>query len=318
VGGNDGSVDYPDVYGDYLHAAWPGSGGYYRGIGDSGELGMPGGGRVRIRAAALELDDGSILANGGANAEETRVGFFIKAYAGTGYSGFSGDGGPAVDAQFSRPSGMAVDADGNLFITDSNNGRVRKVDTGGIITTVAGEGSVGYANPTGVATDSDGNLYIADNHGCHCIRKVDSAGITTAITSTLYGSYADGIPASEARLQYPVDVAVDAEGNLFISENGKNRIRKVDTNGIITTVAGGAGAYGDIGDDGPAVEAYLNGPMGIAVDGNGNLFIADQGNHRIRKVDADGIITTIAGNGSYYFGGDDGPALQSLRRRRGC
>jgi hypothetical protein len=193
------------------------------------------------------------------------------------------------------PQGVLVDATGNLFIADANE-RVRKVATNGIITTVAGNGTPGYSgdggmatnaefkNPAGVAMDSNGNLFIADELN-NRIRKVGTNGIVTTVAGNGTGGYSgDGGAATNAELYYPMGAAVDASGNLFIADEVNHRIRRVGSNGIITTVAGnGIGGYS--GDGGAATSAELGNIAGVAVDANGNLFIADQfPDYRIRKV----------------------------------
>ena len=245
----------------------------------------------------------------------------ITTVAGTGESGFSGDGGPATQARLAAPSGAAVDSAGNLYIVDSSNHRIRKVDSTGTITTFAGTGEVGFSGdggpaiqaqldtPGGVAVDSTGNLYIADT-GNHRIRKVDSTGTITTFAGTgEYGFDGDGGSASQARLTLPTGVGVDSTGNLYIADTGNHSIRKVDSTGTITTIAG-MGELGFGGDGGPAMMAHLFTPFDVAVDSTGNLYIADNSNHRIRKVDSTGTITTIAGTGGVGFGGDGGPATQ--------
>ena len=255
----------------------------------------------------------------------------ITTVAGTGEIGFSGDGGPATAADLRFPYGVAVDGAGNLFIADSGNNRIRKVDGAGIITTVAGTGERAFSGdrgpataadlnfPWGVAVDGAGNLFIADTRNRR-IRKVDGATkiITTAAGTGEAGfSGAEG-PATAAALDFTTGVAVDAVGNLFITDTDNlsssfaastSHLRKVDgATKIITTVAG-TGESGFSGDRGPATAAALNLPYGVAVDGADNLFIADLGNHRIRKVDgATKIITTVAGTGEAGFSGDGGPA----------
>ena len=246
----------------------------------------------------------------------------ITTVAGTGEEGFSGDGGPADQARLDFPSGVAVDGAGNLFIADTVNDRIRRVDPAGTITTVAGTGEEGFSGdggpaeqarldfPRGVAVDGSGNLFIADRAN-HRIRRVDPAGTITTIAGTGERGYSgDGGPADQARLDSPVGVAVDGAGNLFIADTFNQRIRRVDPAGIITTIAG-TGGFGFSGDGGPADQARLAFPVGVAVDGAGNLFIADEGNHRIRRVDPAGTITTIAGTGGFGFSGDGGPADQA-------
>ncbi|WP_400190935.1 IPT/TIG domain-containing protein [Hymenobacter sp. B81] len=254
----------------------------------------------------------------------------ITTVAGNGTFGFSGDGGPGASARISRPEGIAVDGSGNLYIADFGNNCIRKVSAAtGVITTVAGNGTFisGFSGdggpatsaqldaPEGVAVDASGNLYIVDSNN-YRIRKVSAAtGIITTVAGNGTDGYGgDGGPATSARFDNPVEVAVDGSGNLYIGDNRNHRIRKVSAaTGIITTVAGsgpaGPGPGGFSGDGGPATSARLNYPDGMAIDGSGNIFIADQGNHRIRRVNAaTGIITTVAGNGINVFGGDGGPA----------
>jgi uncharacterized protein (TIGR03437 family) len=244
----------------------------------------------------------------------------ISTVAGNGNSGSSGDGGQATSAALAGPAGIAVDASGNLFIADYN--RVRKVSTSGIIATVAGNGNFDFSGdggpatgavlnqPEGVATDASGNLFIADTQN-ERIRKVSSGGIITTVAgSASYGFSGDGGPATAASLYEPEGIAVDASGNFFIADYANNRVRKVSTSGVITTVAGN-GANGFSGDGGPATSASLNSPSGVAVDASGNLFIADLYNNRIRKVSTSGIITTAAGNGTAGYSGDGGPATSA-------
>jgi sugar lactone lactonase YvrE len=242
----------------------------------------------------------------------------ITTLAGNGTPGYSGDAGPAIWAELNYPMGLTLDASGNLYIADAENNCIRKVDRTGVITTVAGNGTQGYSGngpavdaelnqPTGVAVDRAGNLYIVDNQN-FCIRKVDTRGMITSDAGTGTQDYSgDGGPAVDAGLNCPAGVAVDRAGNLYIADARNNRIRKVDANGMITTVAGnGRQGYG--GDGGPATSAELNYPAGMAFDADGNLYIADNGNNRIRKVDTSGLITTVAGNGTQGYSGDGGPA----------
>ena len=216
----------------------------------------------------------------------------ITTVAGTGVEGFSGDGGPAVQAELAYPGGVAVDASGNLFISDTRNRRIRKVDSSGNISTfVALSGS-----PQGMEFDAAGNLFIA-NGGFPRIIRVDPSGTITTIAGTGRSGFSgDGGPATSAHLAAPNDVAVDAAGNLYIADENNHRIRKVDSSGRITTIAG-TGVPGFSGDGGPAVQALLARPRGVAVDTAGNVYIADHDNGRIRKVAPSGTITTIAGTG---------------------
>jgi sugar lactone lactonase YvrE len=229
-----------------------------------------------------------------------------------GIVGYSGDNVAANTATLNGPSSVAADSVGNIYIADYYNFRARKVDTVGTITTVAGDGSqgnalsqLGYAN--GVAADSLGNRYIADT-GSHRILRVDSVGIVTKVAGTGYSGFSgDNGLATVAQLNNPTAVAVDAQGNLFIADQKNFRIRRVDSSGIITTVAG-VGTTGFSGDGGDATVAQLGYVDGIAVDSTGNLVIADSTNNRIRRVDGESIITTVVGTGVAGFSGDGGAA----------
>jgi sugar lactone lactonase YvrE len=235
--------------------------------------------------------------------------------------GFIGDNGSAISAELNYPSGVAVDAAGNIYIADTSNNRIRKVSNG-VITTVAGSETVGFIGhrgdggpataatlnqPSGVALDSAANLYIADTVNQR-IRKVSNGVITTVAGNGALGFSGDNGPATSATLDYPEGIAVDSAGNLYIADDLNNRIRKV-ANGVITTVVG-TGTGGFSGDNGSATSAELYGPFGVAVDSTGNLYIADTANERIRKV-SNGVITTVAGNGALGFGGDGGPATSA-------
>ena len=248
---------------------------------------------------------------------------------------------PAVSANLASPRRLAFDAAGNLFIADSANNRVRRVDAAtGIITTVAGNGVATFAGDGGLATlaslsfprrmafDAAGHLFIADQFN-HRIRRVDATTgfITTVAGNGIRAFSGAGGTATSASLASPTGVAFDTAGNLFIADGANRRIRRVDAStGIITTVAG-TGSFRFSGDGGPATRASVNFPSGVAFDTAGNLFIADQGSLRIRRVDAgadglvtgalDEIITTFAGNGFVHFSGDGFPATSaSLRHPR--
>jgi sugar lactone lactonase YvrE len=246
-----------------------------------------------------------------------RGGFTVV--AGTGTEGFSGDEGPATEATMSGPMGIALDRQGNLFISDTFNGRVRRVDAvTGIITTVAGNGrsrfngdgvlatDAGLGAPGGLTLDAQGNLFIAANWD-ERIRRVDAATgiITTVAGNGQNGFSGDGGPATSASVGPPYGVAVDARDDVFITDYSNNRIRRVDAvTGIITTVAGN-GVWGYDGDSGPATSASLRGPRSLALDEHGNLFIGDWRNYRVRRIDAaTGIITTVAGIGQSVFRGE--------------
>ena len=237
--------------------------------------------------------------------------------------GFSGDGGPAVEARIEGCGGIAVDSNGNIYFSDIGNSCIRKIDANGIINTIAGiPGSSGYGgdngpatqarlySPKGVAVDDVGNLYIADSYN-NCVRKIDTNGIiTTIVGGNGAGHSGDGGMAVNAQIYQPEGVAVDQAGNIYITDvsaYGPHVIRRIDTGGIITTFAG-TSSRGFSGDGGPAVEAQLFYPRDVAVDNVGNIYIADDSNSRIRMVNTSGIITTIAGSGVYAYDVKTGPA----------
>lgn len=248
-------------------------------------------------------------------------GFSIHTVAGSGSYGFRGDQGTAVAARLANPSGVAVSDSGEVYVSDTENHRVRKITPSGVITTVAGRGIAGFRgdrgaatsarlwNPQGLALDGAGRLYVADSTN-HRIRVIDSNGtITTLAGSGRPGFGGDDGPSTEAMLLRPSDVAVDALGNVYIADTGNHRIRRV-SNGIITTVAGNS-RVGFGGDGGPADLATLNNPEGVAVDMYGSVYIADTRNHMVRRVDLDGTISTIMGTGSRGYTGDGDPATSA-------
>ncbi|ANZ15315.1 RICIN domain-containing protein [Streptomyces noursei] len=243
----------------------------------------------------------------------------ISTFAGTGVGGFAGDNGPAVSAQSRYPYGVAVDSAGTLYFSEFGNHRVRRITTDGKISTVVGTGTKGFSGdcgpavsaqlnlPRGVAVDSAGAVYIADSDN-HRVRKVTADGkISTVAGTGTKGFSGDGGPATAAQLDDPRGVAVDSTGVLYVSEYNNRRVRKITTDGKISTVAG-TGTAGSDGDGGPAISAQLSRPRGMEVGRAGELYIADEGNHRVRKVTADGKISTVAGTGTAGFTGDDGPA----------
>ena len=218
----------------------------------------------------------------------------ISTIVGNGTPSFSGDGGQSVNATVNSPTGVAVDATGNIFIADSGNYRIRMIRPNGIISTVAGNGNAGFSgdgrpainasfNTTrSVAVDTAGNIYIADIYNTR-IRKVDTSGIISTITGGSYGFSGDGGPAVDAQISNSYGVNVDAIGNVYFVDTYNNRVRKIDTTGIISTIAGN-GTGGFAGDGGAPSSAQLNGPYGVTVDAMGNVYIADTNNQRIRKV----------------------------------
>lgn len=244
----------------------------------------------------------------------------ISTYAGLGSSGgdsggFAGDGGPATEARLYELNGVCKDTHGNLYISDTTNHRVRMVSPAGIITTIAGTDTYGYSGdggpgdgatlkmPESICLDNDANLYIAD-FGNSCIRKLDTRGNITTIAGTgVYGFSGDGGPATAARLGNPAGVFVDAVGILYIADYENHRLRTVDRTGRITTIAG-TGTPGFSGDGGPAITACLHTPYGVFVDSARNIFVTSYLDHRIRKIDPDGLITTFAGTGIRGYSGD--------------
>ena len=217
---------------------------------------------------------------------------------------------------------MAVDAAGYVYVADRLNHRVRRIALDGTIETIAGTGTDGYSGdgglateaqldePTGVAVDTAGNVYVADSQN-HTIRRIGLGGTIETIAGTgSFGYAGDGGPATQARLTFPFDVAADASGSVYVTDTFNHRIRRIGTDGTIETVAGtGTEGYG--GDGGPATEALLDYPFGVAVSGAGYVFVADWGNDRIRRIAPDGAIATFAGTGVEGYGGDGGAAVEA-------
>lgn len=284
--------------------------------GDSGDGGPATEASLRYAFGVAAGPDGSIYVADTYNHRIRRIDpatGVIDTVVGTGQEGFGGDGGPAGAALLNHPHAVLVDEGGNLYIADSFNHRIRYVDAAtGRIATVAGDGREEFAGdggpataaalnqPTAVGLASDGHLYVADALN-NRIRRVDrgTGVITTVAGNGIEGFSGDGGPATAASLAYPFGLAFDPDGNLYISDLHNHRVRRVDRDsGVITTVAG-TGTQGDTGDGGPAVEASLAKPSGIASSEDGSLFVADSGNGRVRRIDAaTGVITTVAGDGS--------------------
>ena len=243
----------------------------------------------------------------------------IETVAGTGEWGDSGDGGPATAARLSLPRGVAVDGAGNVYVADEGSHRVRRIDTAGVIETVAGTGESGDSgdggpataarliSPWDVAVDGAGGVYVADA-GSHRVRRIDASGVIETVAGTgEQGDSGDGGPATAARLASPWGVAVDGAGGVYVADTWNHSVRWIDASGVIETVAG-TGLWGDSGDGGPATAARLNSPSGVAVDGAGNVYVADSGSRRVRRIDASGVIETVAGTGERGDSGDGGPA----------
>lgn len=276
---------------------------------------------------AIDASGTLYISDQGNNRIRSVSGGIINTKAGNGTAGYAGDGKAAGSAQINHPTGVAVDSNGNLYFSDTDNYVVRQVASSGNISTITGSNSNGpgfsgdgakasaaqVSQPLGLAVDKNNNLYIVDS-GNNRIRKIGSDGnISTVAGTGSFGSAGDGGPAVNASLKSPRGIAVDSAGNLYIADTGSHRIRKISTDGTITTVAG-TGTSGFSGDGGPAASAMLNSPSAVAVDSAGNLYIADTSNSRIRRVDSNRIIATIAGNGQFNYSGDGGSATRASLR----
>jgi hypothetical protein len=246
----------------------------------------------------------------------------ISTLAGDGTPATTGDGGASTSAQVSLPRGLGVDSSGSVYIAEYLGHVLRKVDSSGNISTIAGTGTGGYngdgglavnaqlKNPHDVMADGSGNVYIADR-GNHRIRMIDSSGNISTIAGTGTAGYnGDGGLATSAQLNNPSGLGMDTSGNIYIADASNDRIRKIDSSGNISTVAG-TGVGGFSGDTGPATSAQLDTPQGLKVNNAGEIFIADASNHRVRKVGTSGNITTIAGTGTPGLSGDGGPGTSA-------
>ena len=250
---------------------------------------------------------------------QIRPGGTIALYAGTGLQGYDGDGGQATQALLYQPAWLGMDPSGNLYFTDQQGIYIRKITAGGVISTVAGNpaqhfsggdggafAAATFNSIRGIIADAVGNLYISDDN---TIRMVNTAGIINTIAGTGPSGYSgDGGPAVQAQLNEPYGVAVDRTGNIYIPDANNNVVRKINTAGIITTIAGVQQSAGYNGDGGPAIDAKLDFPWALTVDNNGNVYIDDEGNWEIRKIDPGGTITDYGGDHQVGYSGDGGPA----------
>jgi len=281
----------------------------------------PGGG-LRLPAGVSAFNGTVYVSDTSANVLATLANGTTTAFAGQLENfGEHGDGGPAVNATMYHPGGSAVDASGDVFVADSGDNTVREITPDGLIHRIAGTGvpGVGFAGPTGfpatlssldyaqdVAVDAHGNVYVADTYNNRVVKVTSQGEVFTVAGDGTAGYSGDGRLAAFAQLNEPSGVAVDAQGNLYIADSSNNVIRRVDAKtGTITTVAGNFtadkandGLGGFSGDGGPATSAQLNDPQGVAVDGAGDLFIADTFNNAVREVTPAGTISTVVNSAS--------------------
>lgn len=243
----------------------------------------------------------------------------ISTVAGTGVQGFSGDGGPAADAQVAWPHDVVVDTDGTIYFADSNNNRIRRIDLDGVITTIAGTGTGGMRGDGGPAVDAElrnpksvvlfgGELFTAGLDDKVRAIDLDTGIIRTVAGTGVPGFSGDGGPAELAQLDSPQRIQIDSTGVIYVADTQNSAIRRIGTDGIITTIAGTGAVAGNSGDGGPGTDALLDSPRGVALDGDDLLYIADSNNHRVRVLDlATGVLDAVAGT-ERGEGGDGGPA----------
>jgi len=239
---------------------------------------------------ATSVDDFVYVVNTNKNA--------VVTVAGNGTLGFAD--GNIADARFYQPTGVAVDAAGNIYVADAENHRIRKITSGGIVSTLAGSGTAGSADgdgtaaqfnsPRAVAVDATGNVYVADGIN-NKIRKITPAGTVSSLAGSGASGFADG-DGINAKFYFPKGIALDASGNIYVADDINHRVRKVTPTGTVTTIAGSTSGS----DDGDGVNAKFHNPRGVTLDAAGNIYVADAGNHRIRKITPTGTVSTIAGS----------------------
>jgi sugar lactone lactonase YvrE len=253
----------------------------------------------------------------------------ISTIAGTGVAGHNGDGGPAIDAQLYRPIGIAIDTNNNLFVTEYGSHVIRKINATGVISTIAGNGTIGYSGdggqatnanlyaPYGIAVDKTGVIYFTDG-GNHVVRSINTSGIISTIAGNGSGGYSgDGGPAINAQMKTPSGLALNSSDEIYVADWMNRRIRKINTSGIISTIAGN-GSTGSSGDGSLATAATLDAPNGVNVDNYNNIYISDNFAHVVRKVNITGMISTIAGSGIMGFSGDGGLATFAHLNKPNC
>ncbi|GAB6392971.1 MAG: NHL repeat-containing protein [Treponematales bacterium] len=233
--------------------------------------------------------------------------------AGTTTAGYAD--GTRTAARFSSPQSIAVDNDGNIYVADTGNNRIRKITSAGVVSTIAGSSTAGYGDgtgtaawfsaPQGIALDASGNIYVADT-GNNRIRKITSERVVTSLAGTTSAGYAEGT-GTAVRFSAPQGIAVDASGNIYVADTGNNRIRKITSSGVVSTIAGSRTAgYGD----GTGTAAWFSAPQGIALDASGNIYVADTGNNRIRKITPERVVTSLAGTTSAGYAEGTGTAVR--------
>jgi sugar lactone lactonase YvrE len=245
---------------------------------------------------------------------------FVSTIAGNGTWGFAD--GLSTSAQFAGPIHLAVDAHGNIIVADKYNHRIRKITPAGMVSTLAGNGTAGNVNgpgsvaqfffPAGVACDGQGNVYVADSRN-DLIRKITSTGEVSWFAGSGVPGTTDG-PAATARFADPSDIAIDANGNLYVADQGFDRIRKITPAGMVSTLAGGTNGS----NDGTGSAAQFASPAGVACDAQGNVYVADWLNHRIRKITPNGVVTTLAGSSRGFADGAGTTAMFDVPQGVGC